>query len=204
MGDNMNKEEYILNKLRNKNIEKRSKHHVLKKLLIKTLITIVIFLSAAIYTKISPQNKMLLYKNVYDTNINFGSINKTIKKYLGSIIPLDNIEMESKPVFKDELTYKNINKYKDGAELEVENKYLVPVQESGVVVFIGDKDEYKNLVIVQQINGIDMWYSNVNNLTVKIYDYIEKGKMLGETLNNKLYLLYQKDGKFLDYKEYLK
>jgi stage IV sporulation protein FA len=196
MGDNVNKTEYILKKLKEKNKTNPSKTFFYK-LLTKTLITIIILLSAAIFTKTSPQNKMLLYKTVYDSNISFGSINKTIKKYLGSIIPFDNT-LDTQPVFKEELTYKSVNKYKDGAVLEVEDKYLVPIQESGVVVFIGEKNGYKDLVIIQQINGIDMWYSNVTNLNIKIYDYVEKGTLLGETLNNKLYLLYQKDGKFLD------
>ncbi|MFA5603102.1 MAG: M23 family metallopeptidase [Bacilli bacterium] len=197
----MSKTEFILKKIKEKNKPNISKSF-LHKLLSKTLITIIILLGAAIFTKTSPHNKMLLYKTVYDDNISFGSVNKTLKKYLGSIIPFDNLDTES--VFKDELTYKNINKYKDGVVLEVEDKYLVPIQESGVVVFIGEKNDYKDLVIIQQINGIDMWYSNVASLNIKIYDYVEKGMLLGETTNNKLYLLYQKDGKFLDYKDYIK
>ena len=38
---------------------------------------------------------------------------------------------------------------------------------------------------------------------LKIYDYIEKGSLLGETISNEMYLFYQKSGEFLDYQEYL-
>ena len=38
---------------------------------------------------------------------------------------------------------------------------------------------------------------------MKLYDYVEKGKLLGETKDNNLYLVYQKDGQYLDYKEYI-
>ena len=40
--------------------------------------------------------------------------------------------------------------------------------------------------------------------TAKLYDYVEKNAYLGTVKGDNLYLAYQKDGKFLDYKEYLK
>jgi len=80
---------------------------------------------------------------------------------------------------------------------------LVPVIESGIVVFMGNKDNYGNVIIVQQVNGIDIWYVGVENSNIKMYDYIEKGSLLGEAINNEIYLYYQKGGEFLDYKEYL-
>ena len=75
--------------------------------------------------------------------------------------------------------------------------------ESGIVVFIGKKDEYGDTIIIQQIDGIDVWYGNVTNSNIKIYDYVEKGQLLGEVVDNKLYLVFQKKGEYLNYKEYL-
>ena len=40
--------------------------------------------------------------------------------------------------------------------------------------------------------------------SIKLYDYVESGTYLGTTKDNILYLVYSKDGNFLDYKEYLK
>ena len=34
-------------------------------------------------------------------------------------------------------------------------------------------------------------------------DYVEKGKLLGEAQDEKLYLVFQKDGSYLNYKEYI-
>ena len=45
------------------------------------------------------------------------------------------------------------------------------------------------------------WYSNVNS-SLKLYDYIEKGSLIGESLNNNIYLVYKKDGKVLNYEDY--
>ena len=46
-------------------------------------------------------------------------------------------------------------------------------------------------------------YSNIDTSNIKVYDHVEKGKYLGETLNNKLYLVFKKEGNFVDYKEYI-
>ena len=73
-----------------------------------------------------------------------------------------------------------------------------------MVIFVGEKENYGNVVIIEGIDGIDIWYGNMETTTVKLYDYIEKNTYLGTTKENILYLIYQKDGKFLNYEEYLK
>ena len=87
-------------------------------------------------------------------------------------------------------------------KLSVDKNYLVNVQESGIVVFIGNKDNYGNVIIVEQVNGIDMWYGNISNTSVKLYDYVKKGDILGE-VNDYLYLVYKKNGNILNYEDYI-
>ena len=36
-----------------------------------------------------------------------------------------------------------------------------------------------------------------------MYDYIEEGTLLGETKDNYLYMVFAKEGKFLNYKDYI-
>ena len=79
----------------------------------------------------------------------------------------------------------------------------MPALESGIVVYIGDKDNYGHTIIIQQVNGIDLWYVGVNNSNLKLYDYIEKGSLIGEALSNDIYLVYKKDGKVLNYEDYI-
>ena len=106
-------------------------------------------------------------------------------------------------MFNEKLDYEKANIYKDGVELTVSNNYLVPNLESGIVVFVGDKEGYGRTVIIEQINGVDVWYSNIKEKDIKLYDYVEKGKLIGEVANNKLYMVFQKEGKYLNYKEYI-
>ena len=80
---------------------------------------------------------------------------------------------------------------------------MIPALESGVVVFLGEKEEYGTTIIIEQINGVEVFYSNVDALNLKLYDYVEKGKLIGEVKDNKLYLVFSKDGKYLNYKDYI-
>lgn len=173
------------------------------KTITKILICLIIFVSVLIAVKLKPSLKDDIQKVVYEDQFSFAYVNNLYKKYFGNILPFENIAPSDNSVFNEKLEYSEANLYKDGVALSVSTNYLVPVLESGIVVFIGEKENYGNTIIVQQINGVDIWYGNVEEGDLKLYDYIEKGSLLGEVVHNKLYLVFQKEGKFLDYKEYL-
>ena len=42
---------------------------------------------------------------------------------------------------------------------------------NGIVIFIGEKEGYGNTVVVEQVDGIDVYYSNVSVSNIKLYDY---------------------------------
>lgn len=173
------------------------------RMITKILICLIIFVSVLIAIKVKPDLKEGIQKFVYEDQFSFAYVNNLYKKYFGNILPFENIVPSDNSVFNEKLEYSEANLYKDGVALSVTSNYLTPVLESGIVVFIGEKENYGNTIIVQQINGVDVWYGNVAQGDLKLYDYIEKGSLLGEVVDNKLYLVFQKEGKFLDYKEYL-
>lgn len=175
----------------------------LRSLILRTLAVIVLFLILAIITKSNKTYKDIIIKNIYEENISFTKIKNLYTKYLGGIEPLDKVIDNEMPVFKEELEYSNISIYHDGAKLQVANNYLVPIQQEGLVIYIGEKENYGNVVIIEGIDGIDIWYGNMETVSVKLYDYVEKNTYLGTTYNNYLYLAYQKDGVFQNYQEYL-
>lgn len=176
----------------------------LRSLILRSMTVIVFFLVLAILSKSSTTYKDIIVSNIYEKNISFAKIKKIYTKYLGGISPLDKTINKEISVFNEELTYDNASIYHDGVKLEVQNNYLVPIQEEGMVIFIGEKENYGNVVIIEGIDGIDIWYGNMETTTVKLYDYVEKNAYLGTTKDNILYLVYQKEGAFLKYEEYLK
>ncbi|MBQ2639446.1 MAG: M23 family metallopeptidase [Bacilli bacterium] len=169
----------------------------------KVLITILIFLVGMILVKDNSKFKNIIITNVYEKNFKFTKVKNLYEKYFGRILSVDKIVSADEKVFSEKLSYQSKSKYKNGVKLSVRDKYMVPSLESGIVVFMGEKEGYGNTIIVEQINGVDVYYSNINPSNIKLYDYIEKGKLLGEVKDNKLYLVFQKDGKYLDYKKYI-
>ena len=176
----------------------------LRSLILRSMAAIIIFLLMAILSKTSNTYKDLIVTNVYEKNISFAKIKKLYTKYLGGITPLDKAIDKEITVFNEKLTYETASLYHDGVKLTVDKNYLVPIQQEGMIVFIGEKENYGNVVIIEGVDGIDIWYGNMETIAAKLYDYVEKNAYLGTTKDNILYLAYQKDGKFLDYHEYLK
>ena len=167
------------------------------------LLTIIIFLGGMIYLKANPNQKALLEKKLYEENLPFQEVKLIYEKYFGNILSGDKIVKEVEPVFNEKLTYSKKEKYADGVQLSVSNNYMVPALESGIIVFIGEKELTGNTIIVEQIDGVDTIYGNVSLNNKKLYDYIEKGEYLGEVQENKLYLAFQKKGEFQDYNQYI-
>ena len=170
----------------------------------RTLFTVILTLICMIVLKSNKAWKATFYQKVYESNFSFATINQWYQNKFGSPIPFkDFFEKETEPVFHETLSYQEESKYLDGVSLTVSEHYLVPTLESGLVVFIGEKEGYGKTVIVQQMNGVDCWYGNLEEANVKLYDYVEKGSLLGESKDTNLYLVFKKEGNVLDYHDYL-
>jgi len=197
-----------IDKINNRNnkdskINDNKKKNRFKGFVNKLLILVVLFLINLIAMKSSTTYREFIYDKIYNSNFSFAKIKEFYNKYLGGVESLDGLVNNTTPVFNETLTYNNQSIYYDGVKLEVSSSYLVPVIEEGLVVFMGEKENYGDVIIVQGIDGVDIWYGNMANTSVKLYDYVEKGTLLGEVNDNTLYLVYSKDDKFLNYQEYL-
>lgn len=167
----------------------------------KLLICSIVFLFIGIAAKGSKKYADIIYNELYVRNINFASVRKFYNQYLGGVLSLSMLEgIES--VFNEELKYNSKKEYEDGVELEVGTSYLVPNIVDGIVVFVGKKDKYQSVVMVEDRNGIDLWYGNVCSTSLKLYDNIKAGDYVGEVCDNKLYLVVSKGNTFLNFDSY--
>ncbi len=147
----------------------------------------------------SDSNEILYNKYVLSDSLAFGKLNSLYTKYFGDLnVPTPNTE----PVFNESLVYKNIESYVDGYSLEVGANYLVSSLNSGIVVYNGEKENYGNTLIIQGVDGVDIWYCGINVSGITMYDYVESDSLIGETINENLIVVLIKDGKFLDFLEY--
>lgn len=170
----------------------------------KICFCIILTLIILITMKINNNFKEQFYKNVYETNISFARINSLYEKYAGSSLPFKDYFLDkTKPVFDETLVYKETSKYLDGVKLTVDIHYLIPCLKDGLVVFVGEKEGYGYTIIIDQLDGVNVWYSNIDESAVSLYDYVNKGQLLGNCEDDYFYLVFKKDGKVLNYEEYI-
>lgn len=191
----MTKEDYL------KKINKTNKKNYRENLIKRTLLSVVIFLIILIISNLNNKFKSIVKDELLTNTFNFSKINNLYKKYITKINPIK--EKETTLVSHvSGLDYSKSEKYLDGVKLYVDNSYPVKMLESGLIVFVGEKEGYGNSIVVKQNNGIDVIYGNITDINVKVYDYIEKDTIIGNA-NNYLYLVFQKEGEYLDYKKYI-
>ena len=170
-------------------------------LLIRTLLVVVSLLFLTIVYMNNDVLKDKINKYFFYEGISFAEVKKVYNKYLGGVLPTIKEDTVTE-VFNEKLNYSSSSIYYDGVKLSVSDGYLVPTLDEGMVVFIGEKDNYGKTVIIENLDGIYYWYGNIINTSLKLYDYVEKGSLVGE-VNNDLYMIFSKNGKFLNYEEYI-
>lgn len=174
----------------------------MRKYINKSLVCIIVFLGLGIICKLDNDYKELVNYKLYQDNVSFSQFEKIYNKYLGGIFPLEGmVGSGSQAVFNEDLVYTSSIPYFDGAMLEVGYNYLIPSLNDGVVVYVGKKEKYGNVFIIENTDGVNVWYGNVCNGNFVLYDHVNKGDIVGESCDNYIYLLYNKDNIFLDYEE---
>lgn len=199
--------EYMKNKHRKHNYdydnnEDNKKIKYLKFLITRVLLSIILVISVSIYIKLDQENVVLVEKYFFEENLQFTKINNWYKENLGEIIP--DVNKNSELVFSSsEIKNREYIEYENGVKINLGSKSPISVLNGGIVVFIGEKDNYGNTIIVQANDGIDYWYGGITNVSINLYDYIEKDTLIGESINDYIYLVLQKDGKYIKYEEIL-
>ena len=166
-----------------------------RKSLNRLLITIIVVLLALISIKKDPSIKELMKEKVYTKDIVSLKIKKIYQQYFSNKKDENQVVQ---PVSKEKIPYQKILDEQDGVKLIFSSIYPTPVLESGVLVYI---DEEKG--IIEQIDGVKATYTNIDIKNYKLYDYLEKGDILGETKSKELILSFQKEGETVDYQNYL-
>lgn len=192
------KRQYNLNNDNNKDTNFRK---YANGLITRVLLSVIILFIVLILSNRNDKIKGFIDKDVMTYNIPFNKVTNLYNKYFGNIIPIKNEGTESTTVFNEKLEYNDIKSYKDGYELSVKDNYLVPIISSGIVVFIGDKEDYGKTIIIQGNDLVNYWYGNITNESVKLYDYVNKGSFLGTAKGDKMYMLFESNGEYLGFEE---
>lgn len=175
----------------------------LRTLISRVLLSIILVLVVVILIKIRPEYQSVIEEKLFTDSLEFTKINNLFNDSLGSVVPV------VKPTESLVFSASEIKKYqyeKDGDHVKIKVDKTSPISalNGGIVVFKGEKDGLGSTIIVQGNDGIDIWYSNIENSNVNLYDYINKDTILGSSLDEYIYLSLYKDGKAYSYEEYIK
>lgn len=167
----------------------------------KLLLSIIFLLSSLIYVNFSTKNKENYTNNILEDNISFTKINDIYDKYIGETKKENNDNKEALTI-NENLVYTSLTQYNNSTELTVSPDSPVNILKPGIIVYIGEKDDLGNTVIVQGNDGVDIWYSNILVTEYSLYDYVTKNDIIGTTNSDKLYLTIEKNDQYLTYEEY--
>lgn len=174
---------------------------MIKRIIYRVLLVAVFVIFGTLIINKSKKIKDQVYDKVYVNYLNFSYMRNLYDTYLGNVIPFQNM-IKDEAVFNEKLKYKDKSVYNNGVKLILSNN-IVPILDSGIVIYIGNKEGLNKTVIIENIDGVEEWYGNLDNINVNLYDYVKKNDILGDTDNNTLYLEFKKDNKSLDYNKFL-
>ena len=164
-----------------------------KNTLQKVFIMTILILLCLILTKNNDSLKEQIKENIYEKSYPIIENRINYKKYFSFLN-----EEKVKQVNSTVLNYLNEEKTKEGIKLTVKENTIIPVLESGIIVF-----NENGKVIIEQIDGVTAIYENIDTNNKKIYDYLEKGEILGESNSDTISISFTKKGEYYDYQKYL-
>ncbi len=166
------------------------------------LLGIILVLGCSIFIFAKEENKEIFKHEVFEKSLSFTKLNNWYTNLFGSPLPVQSIPSGMQAVNESVENFE-YQKYHDGIIAYVPKESTVNTLNSGIVVFIGEKENYGPIVIVQGIDGVDVWYGNITNINVSLYDYVEKQSIIGSAIESHIYYVIEKDGMYLNYDEYL-
>ena len=190
-------------KLRNNEITEQPKkeNNKISKIFTKILLSIILVLGCTIYVKLSPDNMAWFKENIFESNLTFTKINNWYHEVFGSVLP--SVTEQQDLTASSNIQNVSREPYLDGYKISSTKNSPVTSIQSGLLVFMGEKEGYGNTFIIQGVDGVDIWYGGIGDTDFKLYDYVEKDSILGNTTEDYYYLVFKEDNEFLTYEDYI-
>ena len=159
-------------KLRNNEIVETNKKdsNKISKLFTKILLSIILVLGCTIYVKLSPDNMAWFKENIFESNLTFTKINNWYHEVFGSVLP--SVTEQQDLTASSNIQNVSREPYLDGYKMSSTKNSPVTSIQSGLLVFMGEKEGYGNTFIIQGVDGVDVWYGGIVDTDFKLYDYV--------------------------------
>jgi stage IV sporulation protein FA len=215
-------EKYGFNSLSSDSESGGEGHPLFKKELFffKILVSILLFLSLAILFRnhsstFDPARNMVI--KTMDNDFKFATVSKWYEDKFGKPLTLlpfiekektgtKTVVQKGNDVPVSGKILENFEKNGQGIMIETNKGATVKTVKEGNVLFAGVKEGLGKTVIIQHSDKTESWYGNLGDVNVKLYDYIEKGKIVGtvsdstgeDKTKGKYYFAIKKGDAFID------
>ncbi len=171
--------------------------------ILRTLIATFLLFGLIVNTKLNILPENININDKIQTNANIYPLFNWYESTFGDVIPISE-QNDTMQVFSP-LNTLLTKPFGNGVLVELDS--FTPVQSftDGLIIYIGDNDEYGKSVIVQTKDGNEYIYGNLESTNLSLYSRIYEGTIIGAAKvnplspqNNQLYLAIRKDGVYLN------
>lgn len=155
--------------------------------MIKFMVVIVVVLVSLSYVKLNPEKNI---KDLVLNDTNYQKVTTWLSNSLLSFLPDETKEVSST------ISYNHVK-----GDYYKNNSNQVLNLDAGRVIETGNDDSLRAYVVVLTKQGVEVTYSEINNVMVGLYDEIEQGMVLG-SYDEKFILEFEYLGKKISYEEY--
>lgn len=143
-------------------------------------------------------NKSNKFKDfVFTSYIDYQYVNNTCKYLFGNISNKEVIASSNK------LNYESIEELNGIYKVNFEYETAINNIKGGVVIFIGKLDNYGKTIKIKSENNLIITYSNLDNISVNLYDYVNQNEIIASSVNNYILLEFRKDNKLFSYEDFI-
>lgn len=181
----------------------------------RLVVSVFLIISVAIiyrlpYSSLQPAKQFI--GQVFRTDFPFAKNNAWISEKLGELYvltPWKTVFKENNKVGEESVPVsgkirESFRKNGKGIVIETDLEQKVRAIEAGIVIFSGQDNKLGKTIIIQQANGMNVWYGQLSALEVGLYDQVKKGDNVGQAANNsddkfgQYYFAIEKDNAFVD------
>ncbi|AWC34032.1 peptidoglycan DD-metalloendopeptidase family protein [Bacillus cytotoxicus] len=182
--------------------------------LFKVLLAAILVLSVAILFKNAPPSfdgARVVVTKVMKEEFQFAAVSKWYEVHFGkplAFLPASekkqNTQQKNYAVPASGKVTEGFQKNGQGVLVQTVTGATVESVNEGVVIFAGKKEGLGNTIEIQHADGTESWYGNLGEMSVKLYDYVEKKQKIGtvsndvKNKNGKFYFAIKKNEKFID------
>ncbi len=120
-----------------------------------------------ITVKVNPTAASWVKTHVYMDNFSFAQIENWYNKYIGGIFSSNDDEV-TQVFFRNHSIYFFGTVLRWGSFESIIWKCRGKSFLSGIIVSIGETEHYGNTIVVEQVDGVSVWYGNVDVSDVKV------------------------------------